>query len=951
MVVEVFPIMTRPAHSEECTDSGAMSTPAPGDFSFVAPVSPLATPELSGTVGRYRILRKLGRGGMGTVYLAHDNDLDRPVALKVPQFEAGDQTMLRERFYREARAAANLQHPNICPVHDIGFIGEVPFLTMAYIEGQSLSEWMAGTHPVGERVRLVRKIALALHEAHRVGVVHRDLKPSNVLVDSRGEPIVLDFGLARRIQVEEKDRLTSPGLIVGTPGYMAPEQALALAEASGPVCDVYSLGVILYELLCGRLPFVGGSILVLTQVIRDTPQPPSALRPELGDRYDTVCLRALAREPGDRFRSMGELATALETLCEGITPILPVTPLPMPATLALPETEMLSQTLELLRRWGWSRAMQRLRGRVQKSTDEHQRERYDTLLNWLAGTEEPTTEAQRTLFGWALAGRASRLLRERQFAEAQRLLDRAEAEGDPEDALLTATIAHTRGTAWVHQGRCDEALPYLHRALEIFTREHFMTGRVLDTLGTAYAAKGNFPIAREFYEQSLRFKQRFEDESGIAVSHGQLGRLYLDWGQLDEAEDHFRQDLELAQRLRSRFSEAQIYNHLGQVALARGEIEAAAGRRAAMRRHYGTAAGWLTRSIEFAVGSKHIVAEGFARKDMAMLALLEGDLDRAGEQASAARSLFLSAGFDEGIAKVGLVMGMILRERGHFAEAEQRLRESQEFFERTNENDDAVRAIWELARVQRDRRAPLSLVGQAYEQALERAECLRHDPLVKAIEREFHDCDAEGYLRHMYHRTRGLSIDHDDPTLMEGCTESASVLFVDLPGFTEFAQGMGPQAVLVTFNHLLADFAEVLDRYRGRVIAYRGNGLMGLTRDERHAERAVLAALDLQAALEAFNRPRQVLGLPTFQMRMGIASGEVLLGNVGTYHKMDFTAIGAAVSIAGAIRNEARNGLPCISRATYESVRSRFTYESNTPRGVSVTGYGLIDVWDVRGSR
>jgi hypothetical protein len=188
----------------------------------------------------------------------------------------------------------------------------------------------------------------------------------------------------------------------------------------------------------------------------------------------------------------------------------------------------------------------------------------------------------------------------------------------------------------------------------------------------------------------------------------------------------------LAQRLRSKFSEAQIYNHLGQVALARGEREAAAGKRAAMRRHYATAAGWLTQSIEIASAGKHTVAEGFARKDMALLALLEGDLDRAGEQASAARSLFGSTGFGEGTAKVQLVMGMILREREHFAESESRLREALEHFENTNETDDAVRAVWELARVQRDRKAPPVLVSRAYEVALERAEALRHDPLVRA---------------------------------------------------------------------------------------------------------------------------------------------------------------------------------------------------------------------------
>jgi class 3 adenylate cyclase len=126
---------------------------------------------------------------------------------------------------------------------------------------------------------------------------------------------------------------------------------------------------------------------------------------------------------------------------------------------------------------------------------------------------------------------------------------------------------------------------------------------------------------------------------------------------------------------------------------------------------------------------------------------------------------------------------------------------------------------------------------------------------------------------------------------------------------------------------------------------------MAIFRDSRHPERAVLAALDLVAALAAFNAPRGMLGLPVFHARIGIASGDVLLGNVGTYHKMDFTALGPAVSIAGAIRNEARYGLPCISRATYEVVRGRFRCDSDEPRAVAVAGYGAVDVWDIRGKR
>src|SRR5262249_22528228 len=157
--------------------------------------------ELTGAfAGRYFIVRTLGKGGMGRVYLARDTQLDRLVALKVPQLQRGDRRNLRERFHPEARAAAQLHHTNICPAHGRGRIAGVQYRIMAYIEGLPLHEWAGvGRRPLSELLEMVRKIALALAEAHDRGVIHRDLKPSNVLVDRRNEPVVMDFGLARRL--------------------------------------------------------------------------------------------------------------------------------------------------------------------------------------------------------------------------------------------------------------------------------------------------------------------------------------------------------------------------------------------------------------------------------------------------------------------------------------------------------------------------------------------------------------------------------------------------------------------------------------------------------------------------------------------------------------------------------------------------------------------------------
>jgi hypothetical protein len=261
-------------------------------------------------LGRYRILRRLGRGGMGSVYLAHDPQLDRPVALKVPHFGAEDPELL-ERFYREARAAATLRHPNLCPVYDVGDVNGTPYLAMAYIEGESLAERVrAGPLPPAQAVALVRQLALALEVAHRQGVVHRDIKPGNVMVGRDGEPVLMDFGLARRADRGDV-RLTHSGSLLGTPAYMSPEQAEGRTEAIGPASDLYSLGVVLYELLTGQLPFSGTLPDVLWQIRTQQPQRPSALRPDLDPHLEEIVMRALAKKMEDRYPSMGAFAEAL----------------------------------------------------------------------------------------------------------------------------------------------------------------------------------------------------------------------------------------------------------------------------------------------------------------------------------------------------------------------------------------------------------------------------------------------------------------------------------------------------------------------------------------------------------------------------------------------------------------------------------------------------------------
>jgi formylglycine-generating enzyme required for sulfatase activity/serine/threonine protein kinase len=264
--------------------------------------------------GRYRIIRRLGRGGMGSVYLAQDTHLERPVALKVPDFGDHEVPEARRRFLEEARIAATLRHPYLCPVYDAGEIDGQLYLTMAYIDGQSLAALIGDEGwPQRQVAALVGKLALALQEAHAKNVVHRDLKPANVMIKTTGqrrEPVIVDFGLARRDNRQEK-RLTKSGQVMGTLGYMSPEQIRGDLKEIGPACDIYALGVILYELLTGRLPFSGSGLAVAGQILTQAPLPPSTHRGDLDRALEAICLKAMAKAVGDRYASMAELAAAL----------------------------------------------------------------------------------------------------------------------------------------------------------------------------------------------------------------------------------------------------------------------------------------------------------------------------------------------------------------------------------------------------------------------------------------------------------------------------------------------------------------------------------------------------------------------------------------------------------------------------------------------------------------
>jgi tRNA A-37 threonylcarbamoyl transferase component Bud32 len=295
-----------------------------------APTGPV--PGIPAEVGRFRVLCELGRGGHGVVLLAFDPSLKRQVALKVPRPEMLLTQEMRQRFLHEARAAAGLDHPGIVPVYEAGEAGPICYIVSSYCSGSALNKWLQEQRgPIAPRMAaaLATDLAEAVAYTHDRGILHRDLKPANVLLVPRAEskessgpsdlpfvPKLTDFGLAKSLEASLIETRTS--VLLGTPLYMAPEQADSRLAEVGPATDVYGLGILLYEMLTGRTPFTGTSVAaVLDQVCTQEPPPLRSLRPDVPAELAVVCHKCLQKEPTQRYASAGELAADLRAWLKG----------------------------------------------------------------------------------------------------------------------------------------------------------------------------------------------------------------------------------------------------------------------------------------------------------------------------------------------------------------------------------------------------------------------------------------------------------------------------------------------------------------------------------------------------------------------------------------------------------------------------------------------------------
>jgi serine/threonine protein kinase len=274
-------------------------------------------PSVGARIPGYVLVEKLGEGGMGVVYKARQVALNRLVAVKMIRGGGGARSDHFARFRNEAETIARLRHPHILQIFDVGMVGDLPFLALELLDGGSLNDRLAGTPQPGRNAaEFMVLLGRAIHAAHQVGIIHRDLKPTNILFTSNGIPKISDFGLAKRL--ESDSRQTETGQIMGSPSYMAPEQAQGHAKDVGPAADIYALGAILYEMLTGRPPFKGETPMeTVRQVINDDPVPPSRLVPRVPRDMETICLKCLVKEPRKRYETASEFADDLERFLKG----------------------------------------------------------------------------------------------------------------------------------------------------------------------------------------------------------------------------------------------------------------------------------------------------------------------------------------------------------------------------------------------------------------------------------------------------------------------------------------------------------------------------------------------------------------------------------------------------------------------------------------------------------
>src|SRR6266566_3936057 len=483
------------------------------------------------TLSHYRVLEKLGEGGMGVVYLAEDTLLGRRVAIKTIHSRAGaEDRLFRARFLREARAVSALSHPHIATIYDYGETEEgEPYIVMELIKGETLGELMlTDTLTISRAIEIIKQVGEALAEAHRQGIIHRDIKPTNVAINERGYVKVLDFGLAKQVALEAAD-ITDPerqtlmvmhtrdGMIVGTPMYLSPEQAVG--NEVDARSDLFSLGSLLYECMAGKPAFFGKSAAdICAKVLRDDPPPPSTLNPDVPKELDRIALKSLSKKPEARYQTADEMIAELQSV----------------------QANLFSDATNTVTRLIPSAVATRPTGTLAALSDIFRRPRLPigyvvgvllavTVLTfgiWYlvrARPHQPNVDAQRFYETGANALRAG------SFFQASKALSLA-ISSDDQFALAHARLAE----AWMELDYSDRAKDELLRVGELTPERSLYTlveGLYLDAIISI--VRRDFPRAIAAYSEIARVQP---DQSHVYVD---LGRSYEKNNQLDKAVESY----------------------------------------------------------------------------------------------------------------------------------------------------------------------------------------------------------------------------------------------------------------------------------------------------------------------------------------------------------------------------------------------------------------------------